>query len=211
MKNMNIRKFFAATLAAATVMSSALTVCAAEADYGEDHAADAGKTYTVDHCVSSGSAIVVAGTTYYTNMGGVYAADSLRGIVPTDSMDAVKASIGLTASQRPSISIYDSTTKNINAMDIVNDKVSELGAELVCCMEIDLCGKENGKTFELTSDGTVSMVAGLPKHADTSKSYSVIHVQPGGDVEVAADADTAELTVSFQAQAGFGTYAIIAQ
>ena len=53
--------------------------------------------------------------------------------------------------------------------------------------------------------------AGLPKTADTTKTYSAICVQPGGATTILEDQDTDPTTVTFAVQAGLGTYAIIAK
>ena len=55
------------------------------------------------------------------------------------------------------------------------------------------------------------MVVGLPKGVDTTKSISIICVRPGGKTTILEDTDTNPKTVTFELQAGLGTYAIVAQ
>ena len=54
------------------------------------------------------------------------------------------------------------------------------------------------------------MAVGLPKGADTTKTYSIICVQPGGVVTMLEDIDTNPKTVTFDVKAGLGTYALAA-
>ena len=53
-------------------------------------------------------------------------------------------------------------------------------------------------------------MVGLPKNADTSKTYSVVCVQPGGVVTILKDQDDSPATVTFEVKAGLATYAIVA-
>jgi hypothetical protein len=93
-------------------------------------------------------------------------------------------------------------------MDSVNAAVEALGGKFVTALNIDLGAKENGKWVTL-SDGSIPAVVGLPKSADTTKTYAIVCVQPGGATTILEDTDANSSTVTFDVQAGLGTYAIV--
>ena len=95
-------------------------------------------------------------------------------------------------------------------MECVNATAEALGGTSVATINVDLAAKENGKLVTLSS-GSVGMVVGLPKGADTDKTYSVVCVQPGGVVTILEDTDASPATVTFEVKAGLGTYGIVAK
>ena len=212
---MKMKKVLAVTLATTMVMASALTVSAktttVSGGSGETQETTKVQTYAEKMSVTANAPIKVGGVEVKTSIGGVYAAFSVQGIAVKTALADVKASLGLTGSQKPVIIIYDTDAKKSTAaMVSVNAAAEALGADVVSCLNIDLGAKENGKWVTL-KDGSVAMAAGLPKTADTSKTYSVVCVQPGGETTILEDQDTNPKTVTFAVQAGLGTYAIVAK
>jgi hypothetical protein len=152
----------------------------------------------------------LAGSSVKTTVGGYYGAKSVQGMAITTALSSVKASLGLTGNQVPVVTVYDTDVKKSSkAMDSVNAAVAAIGGEYVTSLNIDLNAKENGKLVTLTN-GSVAMATGLPKTADTTKTYCVVCVQPGGVTTILQDQDQDPKTVTFEVQAGLGTYAIVA-
>lgn len=120
--------------------------------------------------------------------------------------------MNLSGSQTPYVMIFDTDTKKSSkGMDSINAAVTALGGgEIAATLNINLGAKEKGRFVSL-SDGSVGMVVGLPKGVDTTKSISIICVRPGGKTTILEDTDTNPKTVTFELQAGLGTYAIVAQ
>lgn len=217
---MKIKKFLAATLAATMVMSSAMTVSASGGYYdsssssaptSKSSSSDSSSTPTPSTVQSANAAIKVAGVDVRTSVGGVYAAKSVQGAAITTALSSVRANLGLTGSQKPAITIYDTDPKKSPAaLASVNAAAEALGGTVLTSLNIDLGAKENGQWVTL-SNGSVALATGLPKGADTTKTYCAILVQPGGAVTILEDQDTNPKTVTFEVKAGIGTYAIVAR
>jgi hypothetical protein len=218
---MKLKKVLAATLAATMVLASVMTVGAAPTTIVSDGGSGGGsddeettttaETYAEQNTQSANAAISVAGSSVKTSIGGVYAAESVQGVAVTTDLATVKANLGLKDGQTPVVIIYDTdVTKSTKAMDSVNAAVAAIGGTYVTALNIDLGAKQDGNWVTL-SDGSVALATGLPKDADTSKTYSVVCVQPGGVTTILEDQDTNPKTVTFAVQAGLGTYALVAQ
>ena len=212
---MKMKKVLAATLAATMVMASAVTASAATTTVsggsGETQETQAVQTFAEQNSKAAGATIKVGGVDMKTSIEGVYAAKSVQGIAVKTAFADVKAALGLTGTQKPVIIIYDTNAKKSTAaMVSVNAAAEALGAKVVSCLNIDLGAKEKGKWVTL-KDGSVAVAAGLPKDADTSLTYSVVCVQPGGETTILEDQDTNANTVTFEVKAGLGTYAIVAK
>ncbi|MDE7275027.1 MAG: hypothetical protein K2N95_18610 [Lachnospiraceae bacterium] len=206
---MKLKKVLAATLAAAMVMSSAMTVCAGY--YDSSSSSSESSTTEPEDAQAANAPVAVAGVTVRTSIAGAYAAKSVQGTAVITPLAEVKVSLGLTGSQQPAITIYDTDPgKSPKALACVNAAADALGAEVLTSLNIDLGAKEDGKWVTL-SDGSVALSTGLPKDADPTKVYSAICVQPGGVVTILEDQDTNPLTVTFEVMAGIGTYAIVAK
>lgn len=226
MKSIKVKRILAAVLAASMVMASAVTVSASgsgtsdpgvsssESSSSSDESSSASvsvTTYAETMSKKADAPVSVAGVKVVTSVGGVYAAQKVRGVAVTTPAASVKASLGLTGNQKAAIIIYDTDAKkSYRAMESINAAAAAIGGTVVASLNIDLGAKENGKWVTLSS-GSVGLVAGLPKGADTSKEYCAICVQPGGVVTVLEDQDTNPATVTFEVQAGLGTYALTAK
>ena len=160
---------------------------------------------------SAGSRVTVGGRAIQTTVGGVFAAKSVAGVAVITPVADLRASLGLSGSQTPHIVVFDTDAKKSNlAMNCVNAAAGTLGGTVVSTLNVELRAKENGK-FVALSNGSAGLVIGLPKNADTSKTYSVICVQPGGVVTILQDQDDSPATVTFEVKAGLGTYGIVAR
>lgn len=212
---MKLKKMLAATLAATMVLSSAMTVSARNyysSSTPVEEATPASPVSSEPATIQSANApIKVAGTTVTTSIGGAYAAKSVQGTAVTTPLATVKANLGLTDSQKPAITIYDTDPKKSPAaLASVNAAAEALGGTVLTSLNINLGAKENGKWVALENGG-IALATGLPKGADTTKTYCAICVQPGGTVTILEDQDTNPNTVTFEVKAGIGTYAIVAQ
>ena len=208
---MKLKKILVTTLAATMVMSSVMTV-GAKGKYGSSEASVPSPVSSEPETIQrTTEPVKVAGDNVQTSIGGAYAAKSVQGTAVTTPLDSVKANLGLTDTQRPAITIYDTDPKKSPAaLESINVAAEALGGEVLTSLNIDLGAKENGKWVTL-SDGAVALATGLPKDADKTKTYCAILVQPGGVVTVLEDQDTNPDTVTFEVKAGIGTYAIVAQ
>ena len=155
--------------------------------------------------------MTVAQSVVQTTIAGAYTAKTVNGTAVRTPLAQLKASLGLTASQKPYIMIFDTDAKKSHlAMDCVNAAADALNAKLVATLNVELGAKENNKWVTLSS-GSAALVVGLPKDADLTKTHFVVCVQPGGVLTILEDQDTEASTVTFEVQAGIGTYAIIEQ
>lgn len=237
MKSKNVKRFLAATLAATMMMASALTAAAASggsagsSDKKEEVVENVTSDSSESNSEASGSAeaaapvsttpnlqvqsadakVSVAGTNVQSTVAGAVAVKTVQGVAVTTPAADVKANLGLTGKQTAYIMAFDTDAKKSSqAMACVNAAAEALGGTPVATLNVDLAAKDNGKIVTLSS-GSVGMVVGLPKGADTDKTYSIACVQPGGVVTILKDTDDSPATVTFEVKAGLGTYGIIAK
>lgn len=232
MKSIKVKRILAAVLAASMVMASAVTVSASGSDTSDpgvsstesssssssssdssssSSSSSAPVTFAQSMSKAASAPVTVAGTSVKTSVAGVYAAQKVQGMAVTTSLASVKTALGLSGNQAPAIIIYDTDEgKSFRAMESINAAAAAIGGTVVASLNIDLGAKESGKWVALSS-GSVGLVTGLPKGADTSKTYCAICVQPGGVITILEDQDTNPATVTFEVQAGLGTYAITAK
>lgn len=230
MKSNKIKRLLAATLAATLMMATTLTAAAASgnpAPSGGSSGDEKEETVVVVEenngggstsapapsvpVVSSNAKMTVAGTAVRTTVAGAYDVKTVQGAAVTTPAADVKANLGLAANQAPYIMAFDTNPKkSARAMECVNAAATALKGTTVATLNVDLYAKENGKLIRL-SKGSVGMVVGLPKNADTSKTYSIVCVQPGGVVTILEDQDASPATVTFEVKAGLGTYGIVAR
>lgn len=232
MKSKNVKKLLAATLVATMMMATTLTAAAAGGTNPEGSgtnpegpgvsvsgnvapsAASSASTSTPAPAItvtSANASVSVAGTAVRTTIAGAFDVKTLRGAAVVTPLAQVRASLGLKDSQTPYIMVFDTdANKSYLAMNCVNAAAQALGGQVVTAINVNLGARENGK-FVTLSNGSAAMVVGLPANADTSKTYSVVCVQPGGVVTVLADQDADAATVTFEVKAGIGTYGIVAR
>ncbi len=231
---MKSKKVLAMALAATMMFTSAFTVSAAsggsagsagsvdvtepsasstDSSGGSSESAESAESATESFVTvpSAGSRVTVGGRSIQTTVGGVFAAKSVAGVAVITPIAELKANLGLSGSQTPHIVVFDTDAKKSNlAMNCVNTAAGALGGKVVSTLNVELRAKENGK-FVALSNGSAGFIIGLPKNADTSKTYSVICVQPGGVVTILPDQDDSPATVTFEVKAGLGTYGIVAR
>ena len=208
---MKMKKILAATLAATMVMATALTASATTRSSGSDSAETyVPKTFAEKTTVEANAKVKVGGVEVRTTVSGVYAAQKVQGVAVKTDLATVKTNLGLKVGQIPKVTIYDTDPKKSDkAMACVNTAAEAAGLDVVATLNVDLGAVEKGKWVTLT-DGSVAMAVGLPKGADTTKTYSIICVQPGGVVTMLEDIDTNPKTVTFDVKTGLGTYALAA-
>ncbi len=217
---MKIKKILAATLAATMVMASALTVCATTDNQGSGSSSSSSSssesvsapTYAEEKSEAANAAVTVGGVAVKTSVAGVYAAEKVQGCAVTTSAAETIAALGLKNGQTPAIIIYDTDQKKSSAaMVSIQAGIDSIGGgEMVAALNVDLGARQNGKWVTL-KDGNIAMKTGLPKNADTTKTYCIVCVQPGGVVTILEDQDLDPNTVTFAVQAGLGTYALVAK
>lgn len=217
-----MKKVLAATLAATMVMASAMSVCAATptpkpGSGSSSSSSSTESTSTVSAEVAAATftenaPVIVGGKVVQTSVAGFYGAKTVEGCAINLSTEDIKAALNLGNGEKPAVVIYDTDQKKSSAaMASVNAAIEALGGgKMVASLNIDLGARKDGKWVEL-KDGSVAMKTGLPKDADTTKTYVVICVQPGGATTVLEDQDTNPATVTFAVQAGLGTYALVAK
>ena len=226
MKSKSIKKLLTTALIATMLVGSTLSVCAASGSEGSGGSKGKEEIATVDtqteaeesepaapavSFVSANGNVSVAGTAVRNTIAGAIKVNTLQGVAVTTPLAEVKASLGLTGSQTPYVIAFDTDAKKSNlAMNCVNAAAESLGGQVVTAINVTLGAKENGKLISL-SNGSAGMVVGLPKNADTSKTYSIVCVQPGGVVTILNDQDSSPKTVTFAVKAGLGTYGIVAK
>lgn len=204
---MKIKKILAATLAATMVMASALTVCAGSG---------AAETTTVvsedaKAVAAADATVTVAGSSVKTTVAGCYAAKKVQGVAVTTPAADLAAKLGLEKGQKAYVTVYDTDAKKSNkAMESLEAAATAVNGSIVSTLNFDLFAKQSGKKVVL-SNGAVQVTVGLPKTADTTKTYVVIRVVPGGEVTVLDNTSTNPKAVTFEVTAGQGTYAIVAK
>jgi len=192
---MKFKKVLATTIAAAMVMASTMTVCAAD---------------QYPNLKRAKENVLVAGDAVMTNVAGDYSTENVRGVAVLTAFEDVKAELGLTANQRPVVVVYDAVQKATpDAIASLEGAEKDTGATEVASLYFELGAKENGKWLSNVTDATVKVTAGLPKNADRTKTYSVIRIQDNGVVTVLDDLDNNDKTVTFEATSGVGIYGIV--
>lgn len=240
MKLKSFRRALTAALAATMLMASALTAAAAGTassggagtassggsdtesnnDAAESSDSESSASAVAESLAASsagavvsnaGAAVKVAGTSVKTTIAGAVIVKSVQGVAVVTPLESVKASLGLKGNETPYIIVFDTNAKKSPlAMECVNAAVTAMGGQYVTAINVELGAKSNGKFVSL-SNGNAAMMLGLPKNADTSKTYSVVCVQPKGVVTILEDQDTNPATVTFEIKAGLGTYALVAK
>ncbi len=229
----NVKRALAATLMATLVMASTLTAAAAgtagtggsdgvpgnstaittSSDSGSSSSSEVSTPETVAAqvvVVKAGGAVKLAGMSVTNTVAGAIVAKSVQGVAVTTPLAAVKANLGLAVNQTPYITVFDTDAKKSSlAMACVNSAVQANGGNVVTALNVDLGAKNSNGKFVTLSNGSAAMAVGLPKNADTSKTYYVVCVQPGGVISVLQDQDTNPATVTFEIKAGLGTYALV--
>lgn len=231
MKSNKVKKMLAASLAATMMLACTLTASASGGSAGSpgvpvrpsesagdssggssEESGSPSDSFTESITTyGAGAQISVGGSSVKTTVDGAFAAKTVQGMAVTTPLANVKASLGLTGSQTPHVIAFDTDAKKSPlAMQCVNAAAEALGGQVVATLNIDLGARENGRRVTL-SNGSVGMVIGLPKNASTSKTYSVVCVQPGGKISILEDKDASPATVTFEVKAGLGTYGIVAR
>lgn len=227
---MKIKRMMAVVLAATMTMSTALTVCAADGSGGSGgsggtsgvesstvtttSSSDDSETPSVDvtKILSANTVVTIGGKNVVTTVAGAYLAEKVSGVAVITPAAELAGKLNLAVGQKPYIMVYDfNQKKSYLAMDSINGAAKALGADFITAINVNLGAMQNGKFTALT-DGSVEVVVGLPKTAvDSTKSYFVACVQPGGAVTLYEDSDDNPQTLTFEVKAGLGAYAILSK
>lgn len=204
---MKVKKVLAATLAATMVMATGLTAFAGSGSASESAAAATVASEDAKSVVTANETVTVAGSTVKTTIAGCYAAKTVQGV----AVITPAADLGLASGQKAYVTVYDTDAKKSNkAMESLNAAAQAVNGSVVATLNFDLFAKQGANKVAL-SNGSVQVTVGLPKTADTTKTYVVIRVVPGGEVTVLDNVSTNPKAVTFEVTAGQGTYAIVAK
>lgn len=207
---MKIKKILAATLAATMVMAAGLTTFAASGSASDSTAAVVASE-DAKAVATENAAVAVAGSSVKTTVAGCYAAKKVQGVAVTTPAADLSAKLGLEKGQKAYVTVYDTDAKKSSkAMESLEAAATAVNGSIVSTLNFDLFAKQSGKKVVL-SNGAVQVTVGLPKTADTTKTYVVIRVVPGGEVTVLDNTSTNPKAVTFEVTAGQGTYAIVAK
>ena len=231
---MKIKRMMAVVLAAAMAMSTALTVCAADGSGGSGGSGgtsgagcstvtsstssstsnddSAAPSVDITKILSANTVITVGGKNVVTTVAGAYLAEKVNGVAGITPAPELAGTLNLAVGQKAYIMAYDFEQKKSHlAMDSINGAAKALGANFITAINVNLGAMQNGKFVTLT-DGSVEVVVGLPKTAiDSTKTYYVACVQPGGVVTLYEDLDEDLQTLTFEVKAGLGAYAILSK
>ncbi len=214
-KNMSmkfLKKILAVTLAASLMVASAVTAGAASTDSsssGSESTAQSSENSSSSTATTSTSTVAGVGT---STVGGAYSVKNLGGVAVREPATAIASKAGMTANEKPYVRAYDITAKQSPAAFVsINSAASSVGGTVVGAVNIDL-GKLTGGKFTQLPDGvSVQTTIGIPGgKVDSSKTYAIVKVLPGGATEIIADQDTNPNTVTFNITGGLAAYAIIA-
>ena len=214
MKTKSMKKLLTVALVATMVMGSAFSVCAktTTTKSGSGGESISAEEQAIKEATVAPGEVVTIGGKYVTNtITNIVFAKSVQGAVVSTPKADIKKGLGLKAGQEPKLLIYDlDQKKSAAAMASINAAVDALKGTFVTALDIDLSAVDNGKKVTL-KDGSVAMAMGLPKDADTTKTYVMVCVQAGGVTTVLEDQDTNPATITFAVQAGLGAYALVAK
>ena len=206
---MKIKKILAALLAATMVMATGLTAFAASGSASESATTTASED--AKYVATANETVKITGSSVKTTVAGCYAAKTVQGVAVTTPAADLTAKLGLTSGQKPYVTVYDTDAKKSSkAMESLNAAAQAVDGSVVSTLNFDLFAKQGGKKVVL-SNGSVQVTVGLPKTADTTKTYVVIRVVPGGEVTVLDNLSVNPNAVTFEVAAGQGTYAIVAK
>lgn len=213
MKTKSMKTLLTVALVATMVVGSAFSVCAKtdSGDGGAGETISAAEAEVKAATTTPGQTVAVGGKYVQNTIQNIVMSKQAQGAVVSTPLDTVKAALGLKLGQNPKLLVYDlDTKKSTAAMTSINAAIDALQGSFVTAFDIDLSAVENDKKVTLT-DGSVAMAMGLPKGVDTTKTYVMVCVQPGGVTTVLEDKDSNPATITFEVQAGLGAYALVAK
>ena len=147
-----------------------------------------------------------------STVAGAYSAKSVNGIAVTTPLADLTKALGLTGNQKPYLIAMDTDkTKSTAAMASLEGACEAINGTMGPVINLNL-GVRDGVVFRtLTdSDATVEMVIGIPKDfQEAGAKYAVIGVRYGGELTLYENKTDSTSTVTFDMEAGLGTYAIV--
>ncbi|MBP5276786.1 MAG: hypothetical protein J6Z07_08340, partial [Lachnospiraceae bacterium] len=143
---------------------------------------------------------------------GSFNAQSVAGAAFTTPATQAAQELGLSAGESLNVSTWDVTAKNSPlAFESLENAAALAGGELGPAIQVNINKTSGGKQIPLSeSNGQLGMTVGIPdSFYKNGGIYAVVHVIEGGSAEILKDTDTDPNTVSFNADAGNGAYALV--
>ncbi len=143
---------------------------------------------------------------------GSFNAQSVAGAAFTTPATQAAQELGLSAGESLNVSTWDVTSKNSPlAFESLENAAALAGGELGPAIQVNINKTSGGKQIPLSeSNGHLGMTVGIPdSFYKNGGIYAVVHVIEGGSAEILKDTDTDPNTVSFNADAGNGAYALV--
>ena len=216
MKIKSMKTLLTVALATVMVIGSTFSVCAKTTETNKGgtgasaSASEVAQKEIEAATVAPGAEVKVAGKSVVNTITNIVMAKSVEGAVVTTPKADIMAAFGLEKGQEPKVVMFDlDPKKSYLAMDSINGAVKAINGTFLTALDIDLYAVGAGKKIEL-KDGSVAMSIGLPKGADTTKTYVMVCVQAKGVTTILEDQDTEPSTITFAVQPGLAGYALVA-
>lgn len=167
---------------------------------------------TVARTVYTKSTVTLGGSVVKSTVGGVFIAPNVSGMAVTTPIATINASFGLAAGQTASIMVLEANAKNSpKSFAVAQSAAAGLNGNVVAMLNLEFGFRQNGRYTDLADNGAKAELAvGLPKTADTSKTYKVLTIREGGSVTVMDDLDNDPTTVTIAFGGGKAAYALVA-
>lgn len=231
MKSKLIKKMLTTALAGVIVAGNVMTASATtQSSTGVDSAANDAKIIVSGGTPSSispsapaspaaartvvytSSSVSLGGRVVKSTVGGVFIAPNVNGLAVTTPLATINADFGLTAGQSASIMVLEANAVNSpKSYAVAQNAAAGLNGSVVAMLNLEFGFRQNGRYADLADNGTKAELAvGLPKTADTSKTYKVLKIKEGGSVTVMDDLDNDPNTVTIAFGGGKAAYALVA-
>lgn len=166
----------------------------------------------VARTIYTSSSVSLGGRAVKSTVGGVFIAPNVNGLAVTTPLATINASFGLAAGQSASIMVLEANAVNSpKSFAVAQSAAAGLNGNVVAMLNLEFGFRQNGRYADLADNGAKAELAvGLPKTADTSKTYKVLTIKEGGSVTVTDDLDNDPNTVTIAFGGGKAAYALVA-
>lgn len=162
--------------------------------------------------VASTSSVTVGGVAVKSTVSGAYSAKSVNGVAVLADVATIAQAFGLGNGEKAYAMVMDLDPKvSYAAMNCLNLGCAMVGGTMGPVLNLNLCKvNQMGVISKLTGEGKIPMAVGIPaSFLDPTAKYGVIAVYRGGIIEVLEDLDADPATITFNAKAGEGAYALV--
>ena len=202
-----LKRVLAVTLAASLMVAPALTA-GATTNSSEPSSSTGDGTPAPTVTYETTGKVSAGGTVVTSDVPGVYSVRILGGVALRKSAKEIKADANLAANESVFVKAYDITpAKAPKAFASANEVIAAMGGTLKGALNLDLGKLTDGKNFTTLNGVAVPATFGV-KNVTPGKKLVVVHVIPGGEVEVLADLDNNPNTVTVNVT-GFGAYFVV--